>query len=111
MKRFKPANKGPLKSASGEEAVCVNFALRVAVNTALQKYSTTTTPPNLIILDELGAGLNEQRRRWLPEAIAGLEILDQVIIVTHMEELKGSTNQVISLTSQGKGRQPLVEFG
>lgn len=104
-------NKVPLKSASGGEDVCVNFALRVAVNTALQKYSTSTTPPDLIILDELGAGLDEQRRRWLPEAIAGLEIVDQIIVVTHMEELKGSTNQVISLIPQGKGRQPLVEFG
>jgi DNA repair exonuclease SbcCD ATPase subunit len=102
-------NRVPLKSASGGEDVCVNFALRVAVNTALQKYSTSTTPPGLIILDEPGSGLDEQRRRWLPEAIAGLEVVDQVIVVTHMEELKGSTNHIISLTPQGKGRQPLVE--
>jgi DNA repair exonuclease SbcCD ATPase subunit len=101
-------NKVPLKSASGGEDVCVNFALRVAVNTALQKYSTVTTPPGLIILDEPGSGLDEQRRRWLPEAIAGLEVVEQVIVVTHMEELKGSTNHIISLTPQGKGRQPLV---
>jgi DNA repair exonuclease SbcCD ATPase subunit len=102
-------NRVPLKSASGGEDVCVNFALRVAVNTALQKFSTSTTPPGLIILDEPGSGLDEQRRRWLPEAIAGLEVVDQVIVVTHMEELKGSTNHIISLTPQGKGRQPLVE--
>ena len=102
-------NRVPLKSASGGEDVCVNFALRVAINTALQKYSTTTTPPGLIILDEPGSGLDEQRRRWLPEAIAGLEVVDQVIVVTHMEELKGTTNHLISLMPQGKGRQPLVD--
>jgi len=102
-------NRVPLKSASGGEDVCVNFALRVAINTALQKYSTSTTPPGLIILDEPGSGLDEQRRRWLPEAIAGLEVVDQVIVVTHMEELKGTTNHMISLTPQGKGRQPLVD--
>lgn len=102
-------NRVPLKAASGGEDVCVNFALRVAVNTALQKHSTTAPPPGLIILDEPGAGLDEQRRRWLPEAINGLDVVEQVIVVTHMEELKGSTNQVISLIPQGKGRQPLVE--
>ncbi|NHI88154.1 MAG: ATP-binding cassette domain-containing protein [Candidatus Thorarchaeota archaeon] len=102
-------NKVSLKAASGGEDVCVNFALRVAVNTALQKYSTASNPPGLIILDEPGSGLDQQRRRWLPEAIAGLEVVEQVIVVTHMDELKESTKQVISLTPQGKGRQPLVE--
>jgi len=102
-------NKIPLMAASGGEDVCVNFALRVAVNTALQKYSVSGPPPGLLILDEPGAGLDEQRRRWLPEAIAGLEIVKQVIVVTHMEELKGSTEHIISLLPQGKGRQPLVK--
>jgi len=103
-------NRVPLKAASGGEDVCVNFALRVAVNTALQKHSTSGPPPGLIILDEPGAGLDQQRRKWLPEAIAGLDVVKQVIVVTHMEELKGSTNHLIELTPQGKGRQPLVEI-
>lgn len=102
-------NEVPLKAASGGEDVCVNFALRVAVNTALQKNSIAGPPPGLIILDEPGAGLDEQRRRWLPDAIQGLQAVDQVIVVTHMAELKGATDQVIALTPQGKGRQPLVE--
>ena len=97
-------------AASGGEDVCVNFSLRVAVNTALQKHSVSGPPPGLLILDEPGAGLDEQRRRWLPEAIAGLEVVKQVIVVTHMEELKGSTEHVISLLPQGKGRQPKVEL-
>ena len=101
-------NRVPLKAASGGEDVCVNFALRVAVNTALQKHSISGPPPGLIILDEPGAGLDQQRRRWLPDAIAGLDVVKQVIVVTHMEELKGSTNHLIELTPQGKGRQPLV---
>jgi DNA repair exonuclease SbcCD ATPase subunit len=99
----------PLAAASGGEDVCVNFALRVAVNTALQKHSIAGPPPGLIILDEPGAGLDAQRRRWLPDAIAGLDDVDQVIVVTHMEELKESTNHIISLIPQGKGRQPKVE--
>jgi exonuclease SbcC len=103
-------NEVPLKAASGGEDVCVNFALRVAVNTALQKHSIAGPPPGLIILDEPGAGLDEQRRRWLPDAIQGLQAVEQVIVVTHMAELKGSTDQVISLTPRGKGRQPLVEM-
>jgi DNA repair exonuclease SbcCD ATPase subunit len=100
----------PLAAASGGEDVCVNFALRVAVNTALQKHSVAGPPPGLIVLDEPGAGLDAQRRRWLPDAIAGLDDVDQVIVVTHMEELKESTNHVISLIPQGKGRQPKVEI-
>jgi len=103
-------NKVSLMAASGGEDVCVNFSLRVAVNTALQKHSVSGPPPGLLILDEPGAGLDEQRRRWLPEAISGLEIVKQVIVVTHMQELKGSTEHVISLLPQGKGRQPLVEL-
>ena len=99
----------PLAAASGGEDVCVNFALRVAVNTALQKHSVAGPPPGLIILDEPGAGLDAQRRRWLPDAIAGLDDVDQVIVVTHMEELKESTDYVISLIPQGKGRQPKLE--
>ena len=103
-------NKVSLMAASGGEDVCVNFALRVAVNTALQKHSVSGPPPGILILDEPGAGLDEQRRRWLPDAIAGLDIVNQVIVVTHMSELKGSTEHIISLTPQGKGRQPIVEL-
>lgn len=103
-------NRVSLVAASGGEDVCVNFALRVAVNTALQKNSLAGPPPGLLILDEPGAGLDEQRRRWLPEAIGGLDIVKQVIVVTHMEELKGATDHIISLIPQGKGRQPLVEI-
>ncbi len=103
-------NRVSLMSASGGEDVCVNFALRVAVNTALQKHSITGPPPGLIILDEPGAGLDAQRRMWLPEAIAKLDVVKQVLVVTHMEELKGSTDHVISLIPQGKGRQPKVEL-
>jgi DNA repair exonuclease SbcCD ATPase subunit len=99
----------PLMAASGGEDVCVNFALRVAVNTALQKHSIAGPPPGLIILDEPGAGLDEQRRRWLPDAIKNLDVVDQVIVVTHMQELKGTTDHIITLTPQGKGRQPLLE--
>jgi DNA repair exonuclease SbcCD ATPase subunit len=102
-------NRVALTAASGGEDVCVNFALRVAVNTALQKHSIAGPPPGLIILDEPGAGLDTERRRWLPEAVAGLDIVDQVLIITHMEELKEAADRVISLTPQGKGRQPLVE--
>jgi DNA repair exonuclease SbcCD ATPase subunit len=102
-------NRVSLRAASGGEDVCVNFALRVAVNTALQKHSVAGPPPGVIILDEPGAGLDAQRRRWLPEAVQGLDAVKQVIVVTHMEELKESAERVISLTPQGKGRQPLVE--
>lgn len=102
-------NRVSLRAASGGEDVCVNFALRVAVNTALQKHSIAGPPPGVIILDEPGAGLDAQRRRWLPEAVQGLDSVEQVIVVTHMEELKESADRVISLTPQGKGRQPLVE--
>ncbi|MHA1924809.1 MAG: AAA family ATPase [Candidatus Thorarchaeota archaeon] len=102
-------NRVSLRAASGGEDVCVNFALRVAVNTALQRHSIAGPPPGVIILDEPGAGLDAQRRRWLPEAVQGLDSVEQVIVVTHMEELKESADRVISLTPQGKGRQPLVE--
>jgi len=102
-------NRVSLSAASGGEDVCVNFALRVAVNTALQKHSVTGPPPGLIILDEPGAGLDAQRRLWLPSAIAGLKSVEQVIVVTHMEEMRDSAERVISLTPQGKERQPLVE--
>jgi len=103
-------NRVSLVAASGGEDVCVNFSLRVAVNTALQRYSITGPPPGLIILDEPAAGLDAERRRWLPEAIAKLDVVKQVLVVTHMEELKGSTDHVISLIPQGKGRQPKVEL-
>ncbi|MFW9809270.1 MAG: AAA family ATPase [Candidatus Thorarchaeota archaeon] len=103
-------NRVSLMAASGGEDVCVNFSLRVAVNTALQKHSISGPPPGLIVLDEPGAGLDAQRRMWLPEAINKLDVVKQVIVVTHMEELKGATDHVISLVPQGKGRQPIVEF-
>ncbi|MFW9794288.1 MAG: AAA family ATPase [Candidatus Thorarchaeota archaeon] len=102
-------NRVSLAAASGGEDVCVNFSLRVAVNTALQKYSISGPPPGIIILDEPGAGLDAQRRMWLPEAINKLDVVNQVIVVTHMDEMRGSTDHVISLIPQGKGRQPVVE--
>ena len=57
-------NRVALAASSGGEDVCVVFALRVAVNTALQKHSNAGPPPVLIILDEPGAGLDTERRRW-----------------------------------------------
>lgn len=101
-------NRISLSAASGGEDVCVNFALRVAVNTALQKHSKNA-PPGLIILDEPGAGLDTQRRMWLPTAIGSLTSVDQVLVVTHMEELRESAEKIISLTPQGRDRQPLIE--
>jgi DNA repair exonuclease SbcCD ATPase subunit len=103
-------NRVSLMAASGGEDVCVNFSLRVAVNTALQKQSFKGRAPGLIILDEPGAGLDSQRRRWMPEAIAGLKAVDQVLVVTHMEELKEGADRVMSLIPQGKGRQPALEI-
>ncbi len=99
-----------LTAASGGEDVCVNFALRVAVNTALQKQAAhRIPPPGIIILDEPGAGLDTQRRKWLPMAIAGLKTVDQVLVVTHMEELRESADRIVLLTPQGKQRQPMVD--
>ncbi|TXT55224.1 MAG: hypothetical protein BAJATHORv1_40134 [Candidatus Thorarchaeota archaeon] len=103
-------NKVSLIAASGGEDVCVNFALRVGMNTALQKHSIASPPPGLLILDEPGAGLDAYRRRWLPDAVQGLDSIQQVIVVTHMEELKQSVDRVITLIPQGKGRQPLLEI-
>ncbi|MBD3406867.1 MAG: AAA family ATPase [Candidatus Lokiarchaeota archaeon] len=103
-------NKVSLMAASGGEDVCVNFALRVGMNTALQKHSIASPPPGLLILDEPGAGLDSHRRRWLPDAVQGLDSINQVIVVTHMEELKQSVDRVITLIPQGKGRQPLLEI-
>ncbi len=100
----------PLRDASGGEDVCVNFALRVAVNATLQQEATKGHSPGLLILDEPGAGLDSLRRRWLPEAIAGLHHIRQVIVVTHMEELRDAAEHVINLTPQGGGRQPRVEL-
>ncbi|MHA1770712.1 MAG: AAA family ATPase [Candidatus Thorarchaeota archaeon] len=102
-----------LHDASGGEDVCVNFALRVAVNTALQKLATegndgVMKAPSFLILDEPGAGLDSQRRRWLPEAIRGLTSVEQVILVTHMEELRDAADIVINLEPQGKNRPPKV---
>ncbi|MHA1736250.1 MAG: AAA family ATPase [Candidatus Thorarchaeota archaeon] len=102
-----------LSKASGGEDVCVNFALRVAVNTALQKEAQAGNtemlqPLGLLILDEPGAGLDSQRRRWLPEAISSLDSVKQVIVVTHMEELRDAGNVVITLKPQGYDRPPRV---
>ncbi|MEM2142657.1 MAG: AAA family ATPase [Candidatus Thorarchaeota archaeon] len=99
----------PLADTSGGEDVCINFALRVAVNAALQKQVSGGRNPGILILDEPGAGLDSQRRRWLPEAISSVENIGQVIVVTHMDELKEAADTVITLTPQGKGRGPRVE--
>ncbi len=98
----------PLMEASGGEDVCVNFSLRVAVNATLQRESAKGHAPGLLILDEPGAGLDSARRRWLPEAISGLHNIKQVIVVTHMEELRDAAEHVILLTPQGGSRQPRV---
>ncbi len=106
-------NPVSLSNASGGEDVCVNFSLRVAVNSALQRIAADgergiLRPLGLLIMDEPGMGLDSQRRRWLPEAISGLQSIRQVIVVTHMEELKSAADTVITLEPQGKDRPPRV---
>jgi|GEM_PF-422038 len=86
----------PVNALSGGERTSIAIALRLAIAKSLMKDS------GVLIMDEPTVNLDEYRRRELIDIIrSSLEIVHQIILVTHEEELMEAGDYVLKLEKKG----------
>ncbi len=81
---------------SGGEEDIVNLSLRLAVSQMIAE--RTGQPFSLLILDEVFGSLDQNRRENVIHLLYRLEAqFEQVLIITHLEDIKDSLSQTICL--------------
>ncbi|MCS6959426.1 MAG: SMC family ATPase [Pseudanabaenaceae cyanobacterium SKYGB_i_bin29] len=81
---------------SGGEEDIVNLCLRLAISQMITE--RTGQPFSLLILDEVFGSLDQNRRENVLQLLYGLEQqFEQVLIITHIEDIKESLHQTIRL--------------
>ncbi|BCU69230.1 AAA family ATPase [Stygiolobus caldivivus] len=85
-----------VNALSGGERTSIALALRLAIARSLMKGA------GILILDEPTVNLDEYRKRELIDIIrSSLEIVNQIILVTHDEELMEAGDYVLKLEKRG----------
>jgi exonuclease SbcC len=85
----------PLDRFSGGEADLANLSLRLAISRIIADRASTSQM-NFLILDEVFGSLDPSRKRSVVAALSGLSSqFRQVILITHVEEIKDLMSTVI----------------
>ncbi|BDC18302.1 DNA double-strand break repair ATPase Rad50 [Acidianus sp. HS-5] len=85
-----------IESLSGGERISIALALRIAIAKSLMDET------GFMIMDEPTIHLDEERKRELLNVIRySMNIIPQIIIVTHDEEIKEISDYIISVTKKG----------
>jgi DNA repair exonuclease SbcCD ATPase subunit len=92
---------------SGSETDLANLALRVAISTQLSRLSGADV--GMMVLDEVLASLDEERKDLMVQALARLSSrFHQLFVVTHAEQVKDQFPATISVQKVGRRRSTAV---
>ena len=82
---------------SGGEEDIVNLALRLAISQMIA--DRAGQPLSLLVLDEVFGSLDEERRNAVVELLRGLgDRFPQVILITHIDQLRDGFDRVVRVT-------------
>ncbi|MEI6427969.1 MAG: SMC family ATPase [Pseudanabaena sp. ELA607] len=93
----------PKPVISGGEEDVVNLALRLAVSQMITE--RTGKPFSLLILDEVFGSLDDDRKDNVLNLLNALETqFEQIFLITHVDSIKDSLNNIIRLSFDPKGQ-------
>ena len=100
----------PLQVISGGEEDLANLVLRLAISQMIAERSGQ--PFSLLILDEVFGSLDEVRRQNVVGLLRALrDRFDQVIVITHIDDVRDGLDQVFVINNDEKSGASLVTRG
>jgi DNA repair exonuclease SbcCD ATPase subunit len=97
----------PIGRFSGSETDLANLALRVAISTHLSRVAGTDV--GLMVLDEVLASLDEERKDLMVQALGKLSSrFHQLFVITHAERVKDQFPASILVQTTGRRRSTAV---
>jgi exonuclease SbcC len=99
----------PLRRFSGGEEDLANLCLRLAISQVVsQRHSTTGS--SLVVLDEVFASQDSERRERILQALTKLqETFQQVVLISHLEDIHDRVQNVLRVT-ENAAREGVVEW-
>lgn len=98
----------PKPVISGGEQDIANLCLRLAISQMIAERAGQTF--SLLILDEVFGSLDESRRQNVVELLRGLQgRFEQVIVITHIEQVREGLDRVISVRYDEETGSSIVE--
>ncbi|MCP4684052.1 MAG: SMC family ATPase [bacterium] len=95
---------------SGGEKDLASLCLRLAISLALTE--SAGLDRSFVILDEVFGSQDEQRRDLIFQALAGLKArFPQILLVTHLEELKHKVETLVEVRPTGNGWSEVIVDG
>jgi exonuclease SbcC len=100
----------PLQVISGGEEDLANLVLRLAISQMIAERSGQ--PFSLLILDEVFGSLDEVRRQNVVGLLRALrDRFDQVIVITHIDDVRDGLDQVFVISNDEKSGASIVTRG
>jgi len=100
----------PLQVISGGEEDLANLVLRLAISQMIAERSGQ--PFSLLILDEVFGSLDEVRRQNVVGLLRALrDRFDQVIVITHIDDVRDGLDQVFVIANDEKSGASIVTRG
>ncbi|HYU58574.1 MAG TPA: hypothetical protein VEO00_11055, partial [Actinomycetota bacterium] len=97
----------PIERFSGSETDLANLALRVAISMHMSRVSGADV--GLLVLDEVLASLDAERRDRFVQVIGGLSSrFNQILVITHADQVKDQFPAVIEVRPTGRRRSQAV---
>ncbi len=101
----------PLPRFSGGEEDLANLCLRIAISQVVAERGGAT-PMNIIVLDEIFGSQDATRKSNILRSLKSLsDQFRQVILVTHVEDVKDALPYALSVSLQGDGTSRVTVEG